>query len=94
MGHALWSCKVVEVVWSNTKLKLPCFQDPPRDYIDIVWEINDNHPGINWDLFTATTWSLWNNRNNVRHGGQSKKHNMIVREVAEYMKEVQWVKQP
>ena len=67
-GHALWSCKTAEEVWSNTKLKLPFFQDPPRDFIDIVWAIYDTYPGINWELFAVIAWSLWNNRNKVCHG--------------------------
>ena len=37
--HALWSCKIAEAVWSCTRLKLPYFQEPPRDFIDIMWEI-------------------------------------------------------
>lgn len=73
---------------------MPCFQNPPRDFIDLVWAINENHPGINWDLFAITIQSLWNNKNIVRHGGQRKGHEVIVREVVEYMKEVQLVKQP
>ena len=92
-GHALWSCKTAEEVWSNTKLKLPFFQDPPRDFIDIVWAIYDTHLGINWELFAMTAWSLWNNRNKVCHGEQSKRHEVIVREAAAYLKEVQEVKQ-
>ena len=93
-GHALWSCKTAEEVLSNTKLKLPFFQDPPRDFIDIVWVIYDTHPGINWELFAVIFWSLWNNRNKVCHGEQGKRHEIIVREAAAYLKEVQEVKQP
>ncbi|KAL4598800.1 hypothetical protein ACB092_11G083100 [Castanea dentata] len=41
-GHTLWSYKIAEAVWSGIKLKLPCFQDPPRDFINIVWEIKES----------------------------------------------------
>ena len=44
-------------------------------------------------MFTVTSWSLWNNRNLVRHGGQCKRPEVIVREVTEYLKEVRQVKQ-
>lgn len=35
----------------------------------------------------VTAWSLWNNRNAVRHGGQSKTAEGIVRKVAAYVDE-------
>ena len=41
-----------------------------------------------------TAWSLWNNRNKVCHGEQGKRPEIIVREAAAYLKEVQEVKQP
>ena len=57
-----------------------------------MWEVKENPLGINWNLFTITAWRLWNNRNSLRHGGQSKRHDVIVREVAEYEREVRQVK--
>ena len=88
-GHALWSCKIAEAVWSCTRLKLPCFQEPPRDFIDIMWKIKERGTGFNWELFVITVWCLWNNRNQVRHGGQCKNHEVIVKEATDYMKEFQ-----
>lgn len=46
-GHALWSCQLVEAVWSCAKFKLPHFRDPPGDFIDIVWAFIDNHGEVN-----------------------------------------------
>lgn len=43
---------------------------------------------IDWELFTVTAWSLWNNRNTIRHGGGGKAAMVIVQMVAEYVKEV------
>ena len=83
----------VIAVWSCTKIKLPCFRDPPGEFIDIVWAIKDNYGEVNWELFAITAWSLWNNRNNVRHGGQCKSHEVIAREAVEYWKEVQTASQ-
>ena len=68
-GHALWSCRMAEDVWCGTRLKLPYFQDPLRDFIDIVWEIKERCARVNWELFATTVWGLWNNINQVRHGG-------------------------
>ncbi|KAK9987796.1 hypothetical protein SO802_028035 [Lithocarpus litseifolius] len=94
LGHALWSCKMAANVWNGTRLKLPFFQDPPRDFIDIVWEIKKRDSGVNWELFAITVWGLWNNRNQVRHGGQCKSHEMIVKEATEFLREYQGVNKP
>lgn len=67
--HTLWGCKFASLVWGNTKIKLPSFEMTPRDFIDILWEIKNKKPELNWELFVVTAWSLWNNRNAVRHGG-------------------------
>ena len=91
-GHILWGCNVAAEVWSGTKIKLPSLPEPHMDFLDIVWEIQENHPGVDWDLFVVTAWSMWNNRNLVRHGGQSNKHDVIIREVAEYLREVRHAK--
>ena len=90
-GHALWSCRMAEAVWCSTRLKLPHFPDPPSDFIDIVLEIKNRCEGVNWDLFVTTVWGLRNNRNQVRHGGQCKSYEVIVKEAAEYLKEYQAV---
>ena len=82
----MWGCNVAAELWSGTKIKLPSLPEPHMDFLDIVWEIPENRPGVDWDLFAVTAWSLWNNRNSVRHGGQSNRHDVIIREVAEYLK--------
>ena len=88
-GHTFWSCRMDEVVWCGTRLKLFYFHDPPSDFIDIVCEIKDRCVGVNWDMFATTVRGLWNNRNQVRHGGQCKIHEMIVKEAIECLKEYQ-----
>ena len=80
---------MAEAVWCETRLKLPNFCDPPSDFIDIVWEIKNRCEGVNWELFATTVWGPWNNRNQVRHGGQCKSYEVIVKEVAKYLKEYQ-----
>ena len=88
-GHALWSCRTTEAVWCETRLKLPSFHVPPSDFIDIVWEIKNRCERVNWELFATTVWGIWNNRNQVRHGGQCKSYEVIVKEAAEYLNEYQ-----
>ena len=38
-GHALWDCEVAEAVWRESKLSLPKFRRPLRDFINIVWKL-------------------------------------------------------
>ncbi|KAK9984335.1 hypothetical protein SO802_033860 [Lithocarpus litseifolius] len=87
-GHILWGCKVALEVWDVTRLKLPLIQNPPRDFIDIVWAIREEKLEIDWELFAITAWSLWNHRNLVRPGGQCKEARRIAKEASNYTKEV------
>ncbi|KAL0011178.1 hypothetical protein SO802_006286 [Lithocarpus litseifolius] len=68
-------------------LKLPLIQNPPRDFIDIVWAIREEKPE-NCEFFAITAWSLWNHRNLVRHEGQCKEASRIAKEASDYTKEV------
>lgn len=76
---------VLEILVS---LKLPLMPKPLRDFIDLVWEIMEYRSSIDWFLFAVTAWSLWNNRNTVTHGRQSKGQEMLIRNVVEYVNEV------
>ena len=91
-GHILQGCSLAVVVWGGTKIKLPFLLEPPRELLNIVWEVKENPLGIDWNFFTIMAWSLWNNMNSFRHGGQSRRHDVIVRELAEYVREVRQVK--
>ena len=63
---------MVREVWSNIRLKLPMLEVIPMDFVDIVWDFLERWLGMDWESFAATTWGLWNNRNNVCHGGKCK----------------------
>ena len=68
-GHILWGCSYIEKVWCDTKIKLPLVPASTREFVDVMWEILEFRPSIDWVVFAVSTWSLWNNRNNVTHGG-------------------------
>ena len=86
-GHILWDCKFAKEVWSGTKIKLPDLPEPAPEFLNLVWEVMDSHPNINWVLFAVTAWSLWNNRYTVIHGGQSKGQKGLIKSVAAYVEE-------
>ena len=46
VGACIVSCRMAEEVWCGTRLKLPFFQDPPNDFMDIVWEIKERCKGL------------------------------------------------
>lgn len=63
------------------------------EFLDIMWEIRDRCPRVDWELFAITAWKLWNNRNNIKHGGKNRSVEGIVKEAEEYAKEVRQVQQ-
>ena len=52
----------------------------------MVWWLGDQLGVIDWEVFATITWSLWNNRNAVRHGGQGKRGGVIAMEAQRYIK--------
>ena len=63
------------------------------EFLDIMWEIRERCPRVDWELFAITAWKLWNNRNNIRHGGKKRIVDGIVKEAEQYAKEVRQVQQ-
>ena len=47
----------------------------------------ESYPNINWVVFAVTAWSLWNNRNTVIRGGQSKGQGELIKFVVAYIEE-------
>ena len=86
-GHLLWDCKFAKAVWRGTKIKLLALLEPVPEFLNLVWEVMDSHPNINWVFFAVTAWSLWNNRNTVIHGGRCKGQEGLIKSVAAYVEE-------
>ena len=74
-------------VWGASRLKLLAIPTQPHEFLDLVWEIRERKPGIDWETFVVTAWCLWNQRNALKHGGQCKDVGCILKEVAEYVTE-------
>ena len=88
VSHILWGCHTAADVWSATKLKLPLLLETHLDFMDIVWELRERCSEVDWELFATTGWSLWSNRNKLRHEGRGKTIAKIVKFAVEYVKEV------
>ena len=87
-GHILWDCTFAKEVWSRSKIKLPALPKPVNEFLNLVWVVVDSCPNVNWVLFAVTAWSLWNNRNTMIHGGQSKGKEGLIKSVAGYVEEI------
>jgi len=37
-----------------------------EEFIDVFWWLLEQFGVSDWEVFAATAWSLWNNRNAVR----------------------------
>ena len=59
-----------------------------------MWELRNRKSEIDWELFVATTWGLWNQRNTVRFGGQRKTAHRLCQVVEEYVKEFRYENPP
>ena len=75
----------IRMQWS--RLKLPLLPYPTDEFLEVVWEVRNRKPKVDWELFVATAWGLWNQRNTVRFGGQRKTTHKLCRDVEEYVKE-------
>ena len=51
------------------------------DFMDLVWEIRESCPEVDWELIAVMGWSLWSNRNKLKHEGKGKTAAEMVREV-------------
>ena len=73
---------------AERKIKLPALLEPVNEFLNLVWEVVDSCPNVNWVLFAVIAWSLWNNRNSVIHGGHSKGKEGFIKLVAGYVEEI------
>ena len=85
-GHALWDCEMAEAVWRESKLALPKFQSPLRDFMEVVWKLWEERREISWEFFAIIAWCIWKNRNAVKFEGCDKSGKTIAKE-AEIMVE-------
>ena len=69
-------------------MKLPLLPETHLDFMDIVWEIRERCLEVDWELIATTGWSLWSNRDKLRHEGKGKTATEMVGFAVEYVKEV------
>ena len=69
-------------------IKPPALPEPANEFLNLVWEVVDSCTNVNWVFFVVTAWSLWNDRNSVIHGGNSKGKEGLIKSVVGYVEEI------
>lgn len=83
-GHILWGCKIAKDAWELSS-KLGNTNITPELFVDVFWLLQEDKNEKDWELIATVAWSLWNNRNTVRHGGQSKQGKAIATDARRYV---------
>ena len=79
-GHILWSCNTAKETWAELKVRQTDRTPPLEEFIDVFWWLREHSVVNDWEVFATAGWSLWNNRNVIRHGGQGRKGREIALE--------------
>ena len=79
-GHALWDYEVAKAVWRESKITLPKFHSPLRDFLGVVWKIWEDRREFSWETFATTAWCIWKNRNDTKFESRNKEGKMVARE--------------
>ena len=69
--HALCHCTKARTVWSHCNLSNMVVGN--GDFMDILWQcvLNQGNSSCLLDMILMIAWSIWRNRNEVRHGGKN-----------------------
>ena len=63
--HALWSCRELDQVWSDSSGWGHWSTSDYVDFRELLSWILENHSQP--ELFAMTVWTIWNQRNQIRH---------------------------
>ena len=88
-GHLFWSCQRAKQVWQCTKLRFAFEPAAINSFFDLVWHMMmfEEHNEDKLAAVVTIAWSMWTNRNEVRHGGTKKTGEALVKWSAQYLAE-------
>ncbi|XP_065636023.1 uncharacterized protein LOC111983043 isoform X1 [Quercus suber] len=88
-GHLFWSCQRARQIWQCTKLGFAFEPSAINPFFDLVWHLMMLEEYDEDKVATVVTiaWSIWANRNEVRHGGTKKTGEALVKWSAQYLAE-------
>lgn len=85
--HLFWSCQRAREVWQCTKLKFHFDHSQVRSFVELLWLLlmSDTHGEDDAALAIKIMWSIWYNRNEVRHGGRKKRGSALAHWAKQYL---------
>lgn len=85
--HALWNCSMAFEVWKEFEINFPRWNNTQCDFIKVYWKLRGEVSNIDWNVFAILVWSIWNNRNLLKHERTCKAAKTIVRDAKRYVEE-------
>ncbi|XP_050278121.1 uncharacterized protein LOC126719630 [Quercus robur] len=88
-GHVLWSCLKAQEVWGCSKVTVRVARTEGVSFLDIMWQLLMIDGGSDEVAARVSpiAWALWNNRNEMRNGGERKLGQGLVQWAMEYLAE-------
>lgn len=73
-GHLFWNYPLAKEVWQCTKLHFVFEPSSIRSLFDLMWNLlmPDSYDEDKVAMVVTIAWSIWFNRNEVRHRGSKK----------------------
>ena len=86
-GHVLWSYSKAQEVWGCSKVTMHVAKIEGVSFLDIMWQLLMIYGGSDEAAARVITiaWALWNNRNEIRNGGERKLGQRLVQLAMEYL---------
>lgn len=86
-GHLFWSCPRAQLVWSCSKLPSSLRTSQFHSFFDLLWFLLmiESFDEEKVALVVTIAWSLWSNRNSVRHWGTRKTPKALVQWASHYL---------
>ena len=95
-SHLFWSCPRVQLVWGCLKLPSLLRSGQFHSFFDLLWFLLmiESFDEEKVALVVTIAWSMWSNRNEVRHGGTRKMPEALVQWVMHYLTNTRLQRKP
>ncbi|XP_075662919.1 uncharacterized protein LOC142632381 [Castanea sativa] len=85
--HALWDCEAAKDVWLGSLLKLQKCSHGQADIIELIEYLLNLISMQKLEFFFVQAWFIWNQRNNLLHGGKLRDPNWLSKRAVKYLEE-------